>query len=465
MRRVKIVCTLGPASNTEERIGQLIEAGLDTARLNFSHGTHESHAEVAARVRSAARRLGRPVALLADLSGPKMRVGRFPDGPIELVEGKQFTLTTHDVPGDGQQVSQSYSQLPQDVNAGDKILLDDGLLRLRVLSTTDTDVVTEVEVGGPLSDKKGLNLPGVALSTPALTDKDRSDLEFAVEKLEVDYLALSFVRKADDVKQAQNLARGTPVIAKLEKPEAMDNLAEIIDTADGAMVARGDLGVETSAQSVPLLQKRIIREVNDRGKLVITATQMLDSMIRNPQPTRAEAADVANAVLDGTDALMLSGETASGRYPLEAVRMMDAIVCEVESSNLGLRDVANPEQMSDWGFANAAARAAALLSFSLPIKAIAVFTRDGRTANMLAEFRPRAPILALTPSERVATSLALEWGVMPRVAETPDSLNDALKMATQFLLTEKLCEHGDPCLLVVGWPPSAATNTVKLHTV
>jgi pyruvate kinase len=326
MRRAKIVCTLGPATSTPEAIDALVAAGMDCARLNFSHGTHESHGRIARMVREASRRAGRPLAILADLCGPKMRIGKFPGGPVELVPGQTFTLTTRDVDGDATQVSHIYEPLARDVVPGDHILLDDGLLNLKVLETTDTDVITEVEVGGTLSDRKGMNVPGANLSTPALTDKDRVDLEFAVEELEVDYVALSFVRTADDVLQAQQLAQGTPVIAKLEKPEAIKNLDAICDVADGAMVARGDLGVEVGSEKVPLIQKRIIRSVNDRGKLVITATQMLDSMIRNPRPTRAEAADVANAVLDGSDAVMLSGETAAGKYPVKAVQMMDLII-------------------------------------------------------------------------------------------------------------------------------------------
>lgn len=467
MRRAKIVCTLGPASATPEMIDALIEAGMDCARLNFSHGTHETHAAAAKMVREAAAKARRPIAILADLCGPKMRVGRFAHGPVELVEGARFILTTEDVPGDQERVSHSYRPLPQDVIPGDHILLDDGLLRLRVVETTATDVVTEVEVGGMLSDRKGLNVPGAKLSTPALTEKDREDLAFAVDELKVDYLALSFVRSADDVVQAQQLAKGTPVIAKLEKPEAIDNLDAICDVADGAMVARGDLGVEVGPEKVPLIQKRIIRAINDRGKIVITATQMLDSMIRNPRPTRAEAADVANAVLDGTDAVMLSGETASGKYPVEAVRMMDAIIREVEEHWLAdsERTIQDPKLVDRrlWGFADAAARASALLSYAMPLKALVTFTRDGRTARLLSEFRPRAMIVAITPRPEVANQLALEWGIIPRFEIPPDTLEEALRLAAGLLIREKLGKHGDSVAIVMGWPPSVGTNTVKLH--
>ncbi|MCA9517863.1 MAG: pyruvate kinase [Myxococcales bacterium] len=467
MRRAKIVCTLGPASATQEAIDALVAAGMDCARLNFSHGTHESHAKNAAMVRRAAARAGRPLAILADLCGPKMRVGKFPGGPIELVEGARFTLSTDpDTPGDGERVGVTYEPLARDVKAGDDVLLDDGLLRLRVVSTDGKDVVTEVIVGGTLSDSKGLNVPGAELSTPALTDKDKEDLAFAVGTLQVEYVALSFVRSAGDVLEAQALAKGTPVIAKLEKPEAIANLGAILDAADGAMVARGDLGVEMGAEKVPLLQKRIIREVNARSKLVITATQMLDSMIRNPTPTRAEAADVANAVLDGSDALMLSGETAAGRHPQLAVGMMDRIIREVEGEWLAnIASHIDPPAPREWGFADAAAKAAAVMSFALPLKALVVFTRDGRTVNLLSEHRPRAPIVALTQNGTVANRLALEWGVIPRIEVPPEIMSDTVRIATGLLLREGICKVGDDFALVMGWPPTSATNTLKLHRI
>lgn len=469
MRRAKIVCTLGPASDTQEMVDALVEAGMDCARLNFSHGSHEQHARVAGLVREAARRARRPLAILADLSGPKMRVGRFAEGEVQLVPGERFVLTARDVVGDAQQVSVTYESLPDDVRPGDAVLLDDGLLRLRVEEVRDRDVVTVVEVGGPLSNNKGLNLPGAKLSTPALTDKDREDLAFAVGELNVDYVALSFVRRPEDVQEAQALAQGTPVIAKMEKPEAIENLEAIADVADGLMVARGDLGVEMGAEKVPLIQKRIIRTVNERGKVVITATQMLDSMIRNPRPTRAEAADVANAVLDGTDALMLSGETASGKYPLESVRMMDAIIREVEDESLAaapserLMGLPTIRPWEGWELQNAAARTAALMSFTLPLRAVVAFTQGGETVRLLSEYRPRAPIIAITSVPRVANQMALEWGVVPRVDLPPDDMEETLRIATSVLVREKLCATGEAFAIVAGWPPSARPNTVKLH--
>jgi pyruvate kinase len=466
MRRTKIVCTLGPATNTVEKIRALVEAGMDCARLNFSHGDHKDHAFVAKTLREVAARAGRPLAILADLSGPKMRVGRFPGGPIELVNGRPFLLTTRDVPGDENMVSVTYKQLPRDVRPGEPILLDDGLLQLRVERVDGEDVHTVVEVGGTLSNNKGLNMPGSALSAPALTEKDKIDAAFAVTQIKVDYLALSFVRNPEDVRECQALANGIPVIAKIEMPQAITNLDEILDAAEGAMVARGDLGVELGSERVPVVQKKIIREVNKRGKLVITATQMLDSMMRNPRPTRAEAADVANAVLDGTDAVMLSGETASGAYPVESVRMMDAIVRDVENARLTdpLAGITSPKLSGDeWDFSSAAARAAALLSFTLPLKAIVILTRDGRTADLLSEYRPACPILAVTPQVSAANRLALAWGVTPRLGLPAEELEDTLRIATTVLERERVCQKGDAFALVCGWPPSSNTNTVKLH--
>ncbi len=465
MRRTKIVCTLGPASVDSDIIEALVAAGMDCARLNFSHGEHENHALAAERVRAAADKAGRPLAILADLGGPKMRIGRFVEGAVHLDVRQKFTLTTEAVSGDKERVSVTYPHLPKDVKPHDCILLDDGLLRLQVEEVNGSDVVCRVIVGGTLSNNKGLNLPGVTISAPALSEKDRRDLAFAVDHLHVDYLALSFVRSAAEVVEAQSLAKGTPVIAKIEKPEALEQLSAILNAADGVMVARGDLGVELGPEKVPRVQKQIIREVNERGKVVITATQMLESMARNPRPTRAEAADVANAVIDGSDAVMLSGETASGSYPVETVKMMDAIVRDIEDGWLadeGSR-IKEPTMTGEWGFANAAARAAGLMSFVLPLKALLTYTRDGRTGKLLSSYRPRAPILAVTPKERVARRLALAWGISPRLEEAPKDLEEALKLAAERVEREGFCKRGDAFALVVGWPPSSGTNTLKLH--
>jgi len=467
VRRTKIVCTLGPASDSKHKISELINAGMNCARLNFSHGDHASHAKMATFVRETAAEARLPLAILADMQGPKMRVGKFEHGSIELTPGAPFALTTDEVEGNEEIVSVMHDSLGADVKPGDAIALDDGFIRLRVDRVEGNTVHTVVEDGGMLSNHKGLNLPGVSVSGPALTEKDREDLAFAVSELDADYIALSFVRSADDIVKAKELARGVPVIAKIERPEAVACLGEIVDAADGIMIARGDLGVELGAEKVPLVQKRIIRETNARGKIVITATQMLDSMIRNPRPTRAEAADVANAVMDGTDAVMLSGETAAGRYPVQTVSMMDAIIREVESDYV--EDLARHFQElrnlgdEDWSFANAAARAAAELTTHLPLKAVVVFTQDGRSAGLLAEHRPRAPILAITSNVQVARRLSLEWGVIPKLEVPPESLDETLRIATSLLVQEKLCRSGEAFAMVLGWPVSGRTNTLKLH--
>ena len=467
MRRTKIVCTLGPASNTKDKIADLVRAGMSCARLNFSHGTHASHAEVAKLVREASSEAREPLAILADMQGPKMRVGKFANGPIELARGDRFALTTGEVEGTQSIVSVDVESMVTELKPGDAIALDDGFIRLRVESIDRDTVHTLVEDGGTLSDHKGVNLPGVAIGGPAMTDRDRKDLMFAVNELGADYIALSFVRSAEDVKEAKALAGDIPIIAKIERPEAVESLAPILDAADGIMIARGDLGVELGAEKVPLVQKRIIRETNARGKPVITATQMLDSMIRNPRPTRAEAADVANAVMDGTDAVMLSGETAAGRFPIQTVRMMDAIIREVEADYVEdlareFRDLKSVDD-EDWPFLNAATRSAAALTTHLPLKAVVVFTRDGRSAGLLAEHRPKAPIVAVTSDIRVARRLALEWGVIPRVEVRPESLDETLRIATSLLAREKLATRGDAFAMVVAWPTSGRTNTLKLH--
>ncbi|HLX40165.1 MAG TPA: pyruvate kinase, partial [Ktedonobacteraceae bacterium] len=386
MRRTKIVCTIGPASESEERLEQLMRAGMNVARLNFSHGTHDQHAIVIERVREISARLGCAVAILQDLQGPKIRTGALEDGkPVTLVDSANLTFTTRPMVGNARLVSTTYQALPQDVKIGDRILLDDGLMELRVLGANETDVECEVVHGGLLKEHKGINLPGVAVSSPALTEKDRDDLRFGVLH-NVDYVALSFVRKPQDVLEAKQLIRQLqtelgggraqstiPLIAKLEKPEAIAHLDEILEVTDGVMVARGDLGVEMAPEKVPLIQKRIIARCNDLGLPVITATQMLESMMTNPRPTRAEVNDVANAVLDGTDAVMLSGETAAGAYPIETVQMMARIAVETEMGNRTSRQ----PQCKRLTQAHAVSHAARALSEEASVQAIVVFTRTG----------------------------------------------------------------------------------------
>lgn len=467
MRRTKIVCTLGPASSDPEVIDQLVAAGMDCARLNFSHGDHASHREMAEKVRAASARARRPLAILADLCGPKMRIGRFADGKIELKEGASFTITTRDVQGTVDEVSVSYEPLPRDVKVGDAILLDDGLFKLRVTGKTDTDVHTEVEVGGTLSDRKGLNLPGVDLSTPALTEKDKKDLAFAVDELQVDYLALSFVRNPEDVQQAQALAKGTPVIAKLEKPEAIENLGAILDQADGAMVARGDLGVEMGSEKVPLIQKRIIRETNLRSKIVITATQMLDSMIENPRPTRAELTDVANAIFDGTDAVMLSGETATGRYPTKACATLDRIACAVEASREYQDRAAGGINLGDEStdIGSAIAKATFVVATDVEAAAIIAPSLRGNSPRLLSKHRPSQPIIAVTTTEEVQRQLLLYWGIVPLVAEEVLDSEQMVQNAIRNALDRGLIERSDRVVTTAGIPLHSAIpmNTIKVH--
>lgn len=476
MRRTKIVCTIGPATNSEQKIEQLIRAGMNVARLNFSHGTHEDHALVIERVRSISARLGCPIAILQDLQGPKIRTGLLQDGqPVQLEDGARLVITTREVPGTAEIVSTTYKQLSQDVKVNDRILLDDGLLELCVLGKTETDVQCEVIHGGLLKEHKGINLPGVAVSAPALTEKDRVDLKFGLMH-GVDYIALSFVRQAADIletryymRQIQNELNGghaeptVPLIVKLEKPEAVANLNAILDVVDGVMVARGDLGVEMAPERVPLIQKHIIARCNELGLPVITATQMLESMITNPRPTRAEASDVANAIIDGTDAVMLSAETAAGAYPIEAVKMMDRIACVTEDGNR----TTNPPNCKHLTQQHAVSHAARALSEEASVQAIVVFTRSGTSAHLISKDRPRTPILAYTPSEQVYRHLALWWGVWPYRVSLRGTTEDLMAVVDQRLQDDKLIQKGEHVVIMGGMPiaSQARTNFVKLHRI
>lgn len=475
MRRTKIVCTIGPATNSQEQLEQLMRAGMNVARLNFSHGTQDEHAVVIERIRAIAAHLGCPIAILQDLQGPKIRTGPLQGGqPVKLADGATFTITTRPVEGGAQLVSTTYQQLPQDVKAGDRILLDDGLMELRVLDRNETEVYCVVVHGGLLKEHKGINLPGVAVSAPALTEKDRDDLNFGI-KHGVDYVALSFVRRPEDVLEAKELIRQlqaekgdrhsvpTPLIAKLEKPEAVARLDDILEVVDGVMVARGDLGVEMPLEKVPLIQKRIIERCNDLGLPVITATQMLESMIANPRPTRAEVSDVANAILDGTDAIMLSAETATGAYPIEAVQVMVRIAVETEASNR----TANQPQCKRLSQAHAVSHAARALTEEASVQSIVVFTRSGVSAHLISKDRPRTPILAYTPSERVYRQLALWWGVWPHCIEMRGTTEDLIALVEQRLLEDKLAKPGEHVVIMGGMPVAnrARTNFVKLHRV
>ena len=469
MPRAKIVCTLGPASNTPERIGELIDAGMNCARLNFSHGSHEDHAKVLAHVRAESDRRNKAVAVLLDLQGPKIRVGRFANGQIRLETGAEFTITTEHCMGDERRVSTTYPLLPKDVKTGDHILLDDGYLTLAVTSVTDHEVKTLVVTGGVLKNNKGINLPGVEVSAPALSEKDRTDIGFAL-RYGVDYVALSFVRRPEDLIEARRLLTADqvsiPVIAKVEKPQALDRLGDIIDAADGIMVARGDLGVELGPEKVPLWQKRIIEETNKRGKIVITATQMLESMMTQQRPTRAEASDVANAVLDATDALMLSGETASGAYPVDSVRTMARIIEEIEKSEYYRANTEVP-QLQLVNSTNAIAHAAMTAARSMKLKTIVVLSHSGGAARLVSEYRPEANIICMTTSEVTFRRLALVWGVTPVMIGPAATTEELLDRVEGTLIERNLALPGENVLITMAVPVGAGlqTNVLKIHQI
>lgn len=470
-RRAKIICTLGPASNSDETIGELMAAGMNVARLNFSHGTHEDHARVFRAVRLEASRQEVAVGILADLQGPKIRVGKIPAPGMELKVGETLIISTDPTakiePG---RVTIDYTKLAEEIAAGDRILMDDGALEFRVTAIAGSEITTEVVIGGLLKARKGVNLPGVKLSVPALTEKDERDLRFALE-LGVDVVALSFVRQAADIVKVRELmqecGRLVPIIAKIEKPEAVENLDDILTECSGIMVARGDLGVEMGPEQIPVIQKRAIDLTNRRGKFVITATQMLDSMIRNPRPTRAEASDVANAVLDGSDAVMLSGETASGAYPLRSVQIMDKIIRSTEQTERYWRD--SPTDLGLGHTTNTIARALVACSKSMDeTKAIVVYTGSGGIARLVSEYRPRVPIYALTPRSSTYQSLAMYWGVTP-VLFTPSSPDGAGLFIDidRVLLRRELLEQGDRVCIAFGYPlkEHKSVNLLKLHEV
>ena len=473
MRYTKIVCTLGPASNTEDKLAALIEAGMNVARLNFSHGTHEEHAATLGRVRRVSNRLGKPVAILQDLQGPKIRTGTLAGGEaVELQENAEFTITAREIVGNAHEVSTTYTGLPEDVRPGSRLLLDDGLMELRVEKVDGPDVHTRVVHGGILKEHKGINLPGVIVNIPSLTDKDRADLAFGVAQ-EVDYVAISFVRRPEDVANVKRAlveidprASKLPIIAKLEKPAALDNLDAIIEIADGVMVARGDLGVELSPQQVPTAQKRIIEAANRHRKIVITATQMLESMIEHPLPTRAEVSDVANAIFDSTDAVMLSGETASGHYPVESVKMMAAIIAEAEGhvKEWGRWHGATESTSDD---SIALARAARELAHDRDVSAIAIFTLSGRNARIMSKARPEVPILAFTPEPKTHLRLALLWGVTPYLIPHADSVEAMLAHVEAAMLLNSPVRPGQQVVLIAGLPTNklVPANFILLHTV
>ena len=473
MRRTKIVCTMGPATQAPAMMDALLAAGMDVARINMSHGTHAGHAKVIKDLRLACKRAHRDVAILLDLQGPKIRVGRMQGGQVELKNGASLILTTKACEGTAYMVSTSYAHLPKDCKAGDPILLDDGKLRLSVTAVKGHEVHTRVEVGGLLKNNKGMNLPGVALSTQSVTKKDLEDLVFGLEQ-DVDYVALSFVRHPDDVVRVKKFiakrGKHTPVIAKIEKPEALEHLRAITRVSDGIMVARGDLGVEMDLDKVPLIQKEIIAMANANKALVITATQMLESMTEAPSPTRAEASDVANAILDGTDAVMLSAETAAGKYPVEACTIMARICTSTEASS-AYRLVAD-ERLSlqpkgKRSVAEALCYAARAAAEEIRVRAILSFTKRGKSARYLSKFRPDVPVYAFTPDPLAKRQMALYWGVEPHSVGAATDPEKLIRLTTQRLKFEKKINKGDLVIVVAGSPmgADASINMMKIHQV
>jgi pyruvate kinase len=469
-RRAKIVCTLGPATSSSEQITALVESGMDVARLNFSHGAHADHATAYKRVREASDRTGHAVAILADLQGPKIRLGTFADGPVAWETGSQVVITVDDVKGTAARVSTTYRDLANDAKLGDRLLVDDGKIALTVVGVEGADVTCLVVEGGEVSNNKGLSLPGVAVSVPALSAKDEEDLRFALH-LSVDFIALSFVRSARDAELVREIMRQedieVPVIAKLEKPEAVERLEEIVDAFDGVMVARGDLGVELPLEKVPLVQKRAIQVARERGKPVIVATQMLESMITNSRPTRAEASDVANAVLDGTDAVMLSGETSVGAHAIAAVRTMERIIEAVETDQWRVPMIRRRTDHRPRTRSAAIVRAAKDVAEGLEVKALATFTQTGETARQLAALHPLQPLLAFTVDARVRSQLALSWGVETFLVPSVQHTDDMVEQVDFSLLSIGRLKEGDRVVVVAGSPPNTvgSTNLIRVHEV
>jgi pyruvate kinase len=466
-RRTKIIATLGPSSSSIEVLTRLFQAGADVFRLNFSHGTHEDHAARFAMIRELEEKFDRPIGILADVQGPKLRVGRFGGGRVHLQTGQKFRLDLNPTPGDMQRVNLPHPEIIEAAAIGSSLLLDDGKLRLRVVHKRGDALETECVVGGPLSDRKGVNVPDVVLPIPALTAKDREDLEFACAH-GANFIGLSFVQRAEDVVECKRLIDGRAwVMVKLEKPQALDNLEEILALTDAVMVARGDLGVELPPEEVPLAQKRIVRLSRALGKPVVVATQMLESMITAPAPTRAEASDVATAVFDGADCVMLSGETAAGQYPYEAVNMMDRIVARVEQ-DAGWRAMIDASRLPpEKTAADAIASASAQVAQTIGAKAIVAFTARGATALRVARERPEAPVIGLTPNAKTAQMMAVIWGVHAVITPDVHSMTEAVSRAGRVALTEGFAQHGDEIVVTAGVPfgQAGTTNALRVATV
>lgn len=471
MRCTKIVCTIGPATSSPERLRQLMEAGMDVARLNFSHGTHESHGEVIARIRQLSAELGRPIAILQDLCGPKNRLGRLPEGGIHLESGQGVRFVLAEEGSDAQSIPLTSPTLFALVRPGERILIDDGRVEVVVTRRDLNTISGEVRIGGVISTRKGVNLPDTRLPVTSVTDRDLEDLRFGIQQ-GVDWVAVSFVRQPEDLQPVRYAieAAGADirVIAKIEKREAVENLDQILEAADGIMIARGDLGVEIPIDEVPLIQKEIIARCNRAGKPVITATQMLESMISAPHPTRAEATDVANSILDGTDAVMLSGETAVGEYPVEAVRVMSRIAARAE---LALKEgvVAQPNQpvAGSLSVTEAVAEAVCHIAYDINARAIICATTSGSTARLVSKYRPKTPIVAFTPSESTYRQLALSWGVQPRLIPQVHTMEEMLQTAVNTAVNMGLAQPGDRVVITAGVPIGVPgnTNLIKVHTV
>ncbi|MFC4454510.1 pyruvate kinase [Deinococcus sonorensis] len=465
-RATKIVATIGPASRDPEILGRMIDAGLNVVRMNFSHGSHDDHRETYQMVRDLAAKKGVTIGILQDLQGPKIRVGRFKDGPVTLAKDDKFIITMDDVEGDQTRVGSTYKGLAGDVYVGMDLLLDDGNMALRVEGVRGNDIHTVVTVGGVLKNNKGINVPQADLSVPALSDKDVEDMAFGAE-LGVDWVALSFVRSRDDLLLARHyLARynsRAKLMAKIEKPQAVERFEDILKEVDGIMVARGDLGVEMRAEQVPVIQKRLIRACREVGKPVITATQMLESMVGLPRPTRAEASDVANAIFDGTDAVMLSAESAAGLYPVESVAMMDHIAREAEASPE--YQLLQAQEIDTTLAQDAIAQAACNIGSGLAVSAIVSFTKTGGAATRVAKNRPKLPILALTPNQQTRNQLSLSWGVVPMLSEDPHDTDDMVRIANQELQQSGLADAGDRYVITAGVPfgVQGTTNMIRVE--
>jgi pyruvate kinase len=473
MRKAKIVCTIGPASESIEKLSQLIDAGMNVARLNFSHGDHEEHGQRIKNIREAAAKAGKTVGILLDTKGPEIRTNNMENDGFELQQGASVIVSMKEVLGTPEKFSVTYEGLIEDVDTGSKILLDDGLIGLEVteIDKVNGEIHTIVSNSGMLKNKKGVNVPGVSVNLPGITDKDAKDIIFGIQQ-DVDFIAASFVRRASDVLEIRQLleehnAPHIQIIPKIENQEGVDNIDEILEVSDGLMVARGDLGVEIPAEEVPLVQKQLIKKCNSQGKPVITATQMLDSMQRNPRPTRAEASDVANAIFDGTDAIMLSGETAAGTYPVEAVQTMNNIASRAETA-LDFNEILSARSKeSDHNMTDAIGQSVAHTAINLDVNAIVAPTESGHTARMISKYRPKAPIVAVTGSESVSRRLALVWGVYPTVGRRVSTTDEMLDMAVEESVNSGMTKHGDLIVITAGVPigETGTTNLMKIHVV